>query len=390
MPAAVAGAVLANLASNAMADAKAEVAYDREQQLMRMQNRMNQHNALMAYTNQVQGAKLAGLSPAMLNGTSPQIAAPVTKGSAPVAENVEFDPASLLMNAQADNLRAQTAKLEAETPNVKADTELKMAETILKQKDTDRVRELTTQIRNANTAYADENRQLAELGQGMAQKWQQTDWYNKLAPDTKYTIDAIASGEIPLSVGGMDALNKVVAAQKDMSDADAAMVRNAFNNAVLESQFSDQSIMDAIARAPKNEQEHLKASKDKILAETERIKYKMTEFLDQELRGKKLSNEQLRAVIDAFKRNDLGYLKSQGEYGKWLEGYSEELLTRLLPFATGGALSGRMAGNAAGEAVKEVKKVQLRPEDLYGRQFRGPIPSGSIGDHGQPGVERFR
>ena len=133
MSAAIAGAVLANLASNAMADVKAETAYDREQQLMRQQNRMNQHNALMAYTNQVQGAKLAGLSPAMLNGASPQVAAPVTKGSAPVAENVEFDPAALLMNAQADNLKAQTEKTKAETAKIEGvDTEATRADIDLK------------------------------------------------------------------------------------------------------------------------------------------------------------------------------------------------------------------------------------------------------------------
>lgn len=361
MSATVAAGVLANLASNAMADAKAAAANEEERKNMFMQNMLNRRNNVLAYSDQVQGAKMAGLNPAMLNGATPNVAAPATKPNAHVAENVEFDPASLLMDAQADNLRAQTAKLEAETPNVKADTELKLAETLLKQKDTDRVRELTTQIRNANNAFADENRQLAELGQGMAQKWQQSDWYSKLAPDTKYTIDGIASGELPLSVGGMSALEKVVSAQKNLSDSDAALVRNAFGNAVLDAQFSDKSIMDAIARAPQNEQEHLKASKDKIVAESERLKYKMQEFLDTELSGKKLSNSQLQAAVQSFKRNDLGYLKSQGEYGKWLEGYAEELLLRLLPMAAGGALAGKVSRPAESTQVKTTSETISPP-----------------------------
>ena len=280
MSAAIAGAVLANLASNAMADMKAETAYEREQQLMRQQNRMNQHNALMAYTNQVQGAKLAGLSPSMLNGQSPQVAAPVTKGSAPVAENVEFDPASLLLRAQKDNLDAQTEKTRAETAKIEGvDTENTLADTLLKNATAEEKKALTERTNQINAQWADQNKALAEQGKVMAEKWQTTEWYNRLSPDTKYTIDAIAQGEIPLTVGGMDALARTIRAQSDLSDADAKMVKNAFANAVLESQFSEKSVFDAIVNDPKVKQSLTEEQTKKLTADIERIRYPRKGYL---------------------------------------------------------------------------------------------------------------
>lgn len=284
MPAAIAGAVLANLASNAMADVKAETAYNREQQLMRQQNRMNQHNALMAYTNQVQGAKLAGLSPAMLNGATPQVAAPVTKGSAPIAENVEFDPASLLMSAQAENLRAQTEKTEAETAKIEGvDTENTLADTLLKNATADEKKALTERTNQINAQWTDQNKALKEQGRVMAEKWQTTEWYNRLSPDTKYTIDAIAQGEIPLTVGGMDALARTIHAQSDLSDADAKMVKNAFANAVLESQFSDEAVFAAIVNDPKVKQSLTQEQTKKLTADIDRIRYRMKDVIDSEI-----------------------------------------------------------------------------------------------------------
>lgn len=378
MSAAIASAVLANLASNAMADAKAETAYDREQQLMRQQNRMNQHNALMAYTTQVQGAKLAGLSPAMLNGSTPQVAAPVTKGSAPVAENVEFDPASLLMDAQAENLRAQTEKTEAETAKIKgvdtesarADIDLKIAQKLYTGANQSKVEEESKQLRNINQVFAEENSAMGLFGQTTAQEWQKSPWFEKLPSGAKMVISDIARGEMDLTVGIVNALDRAVATDSHMSKLQMDKVHYSFQSAILDAQFSDKSIMDAIARAPKSEQEHLKASKDKIIAETDKIKYKMQDFLDTELAGKKLSNEQLNAAVAAFKRNDLGYLKSQGEYGKWLEGYAEEMLLRLLPLATGGALAGKFS-RQGGESTQVKTSSETTSPPIY-------HPDGSI------------
>ena len=77
--------VLAGLAgtaaSNATSEWHASKQFNREKQLMGIQNDMNRANALDAYSQQVQGLKMAGLSPALLNGQTPNVAAPVSKGS---------------------------------------------------------------------------------------------------------------------------------------------------------------------------------------------------------------------------------------------------------------------------------------------------------------------
>ena len=90
MSATVAAGLLANLASNAMADAKAAAANEEERKNMFLQNMINRRNNVLAYSDQVQGAKMAGLSPAMLNGATPTVTAPVTKANAHQAENVEI------------------------------------------------------------------------------------------------------------------------------------------------------------------------------------------------------------------------------------------------------------------------------------------------------------
>ena len=68
--------VLAGLAggaaSNVMSEWHADNQMKREEKLMNKQNAMNRANALDAYSQQVQGLRMAGLSPAMLNGQTIQ------------------------------------------------------------------------------------------------------------------------------------------------------------------------------------------------------------------------------------------------------------------------------------------------------------------------------
>ena len=317
-----AGVAIAGV-NNLLSEAHASKAHARQLELMEKQNAMNKANALSAYSTQVQGMRMAGLNPASLEGAgNPNVSAPVSQGSASQAENVQMDPASMLLKAQADNLNADTAKKRAEVGNVYQDTDLKFAQKLFTNENTDKVNKEAQNIQNINDTYADTNRALSEYGRGMAEKWQASPWYSKLSPATRDTIDAIASGETPLTVGGIRALQDVISSQKELSDADRALVRNAFDNAVTESMFNEKSVMSAITRAPLWQQKKLKADIAKIYAEIPEIRAKVQNLLD-DLKTKKLSREDLRAKIDAFKRNDLGYLKSQGEYGKWFEGYAE-------------------------------------------------------------------
>ena len=384
MLASLAGAAAISGVNNMLSEWHAGKAHQRQLELMEKQNAMNKANALSAYSTQVQGMRLAGLNPASLDGSgNPNVSAPVSQGSAAQGENVQMDPTSALLKAQADNLNADTEKKRAEVGNVNQDTDLKFAQKLFTNENADKVNKEAQNIQNINDTYADTNRYLVDIGRGMAEKWQSSEWYNKLSPSTKDTIDAIASGESPLTIGGMRALQDVIDAQKNLSDADRKLVQNAFDNAVTESVFNDKSVMRAIVKEPKNRQDKLKAEIAKINAEIPEIRAKVQNLLD-DLKTKKLSREDLRAKIDAFKRNDLGYLKSQGEYGKWFEGYAEEMLLHLLPFATGGALA---RGVGATKVSDKVTSSHTAPP-IYDSHGGVAVPAKTY-SHSE-GVQSFR
>ena len=341
-------------------------AYERQKELMDKQYQYNQSLQKSSASNQVEGLRMAGLNPA-LAGSNPSSAQSVGLGSADMGQTFPVQAADMLALAQAENLQADTAKKQSEVPNIKSDTELKLAEKL-------KIGEDAQRIKNLNDSFATENRSLGEMGRAMAQKWQSCPWYNELAFDTRSTIDAIAVGELPLSVGAMAAFEKVVNAQKNMSDADRTLVRNAFDNALAEAQFNDKAIFNAIASMPEKESKLLSSQRDKIVEELPEIRQKVANLVS-DLKTKKLTQEQMRAEIDSFKRNDLGFLKSKGEYGKWLEGYAEEALLRVLPLAAGGALakpSVRSSGSkpSASSSPYSYREIERYPDGKIKRSVK--------------------
>lgn len=317
--------ILAALASNAMSEMHAGKQYEREANLMNKQNAMNQENVLGAYQNQVNGMKMAGLSPAGAMNQAPSVAS-VSKGSVGMAENVELTPELLLMDAQRENIEADTAKKRAEIGNIDTDTSKKTAEIFYTKAGTKKVEEETQNIKNINETYADTNKQLNPMGQALAQKWQAMEWYNKLSPESKEWIDSVASGNEKLTIGGMDALHKIIQSQKELSDADRSIIKNAFDNSISEAMYNDPDVMEALAKAPLNEQNKIKAQINNLVADTA--------FTDKK-------KEDLINRIQSFVENDLGYLASKGEWGKYLrEVFVQKIVGPLAAgIAGGGALT---------------------------------------------------
>ena len=365
MPATILAALAGNAVSNATSEWHASKQFNREKQLMNMQNDMNRANALDAYSQQVQGARMAGLSPAMMNGQSPTIAPAVTKGSVGMAENVELDPTTLLLKAQKENIEADTAKKQAEVGNVEADTSKKTAEKLFTDAGTKKVEEETQNIKNINTTYADTNAQLNPMGQALAQKWQSMEWYNKLNPESKDWIDSVASGNEKLTVGGMNALHSIINSQKEISDADRTLVKNAFDNAISESMYNDPDVMKALAKAPLNEQNKIKEEINKLIADTT--------FTN--LKGNDLENR-----IKSFIETDLGFLAHKGEWGK----YMREVLVQKLagPLATGFA-----GGGILGIINKFLPKGGKSPKSYKPQTSKSsPLPHSDHSDPSFPGM----
>ena len=157
------------IGNNLMSEWHADKAQERQKELMSLQYGYNQSAQRAAMSNQVYGAKLAGLNPAMFNGSTAS-AQSVGLGSAPKGENVEMNPADLLTVAQAANLNAETAKTEAETSkikgvdteNVAADTALKVANKLLAGSSKEKVDAEAKNIQNVNETFAAENAALKD------------------------------------------------------------------------------------------------------------------------------------------------------------------------------------------------------------------------------------
>lgn len=370
--------------NNLFAQKNAQDSYHREVQLMKMQNNMNNANAKNAHINDVEGMRLAGLNPALGQGGSP--AAPtVGLGSADMAQTFPFNASDALALAQIENINADTDLKKTKVPNTQADTSLKVAEKLFKQAGTKKVNEETENIKNINTQYKEQNGALSSYGQIMAQKWQNASWYSGLAPDTKNTIDAMAFGEIPLTVGSMAALERTINAQKNLSDADRTVVKNAFDNAVTDAMFGDQAVMNAIAQEPLDKRKMLYKHMDEIEASIKKINAEIPNIVQelQNLQSKKKNIDMdtafNEAKLKAFKAGDLDYLKSQGEYGKWVEKYAEDRLADVVRMAP--AIAG---GRAIGSSMK--KSTELQP--IKREQWRYN-KNGQMTSHTTSGVQNF-
>lgn len=282
-------------ASNVMSEWHANKQMNREVKLMDIQNQMNQANALSAYQNQVQGARMAGLSPALLNGQTPQVAAPVSKGSVSQAENVEFDPATLLLQAQKENVEADTAKKEAETAKIsgvdteqtKASTAATKAATYLTQAQTKteggkpalvaaqtaNTEAEAKRIQNVNQVFAEENSAMGLFGQTTAQEWQKESWYNELPKGAKMVIDDIAKGELDLTVGIANALDRAVSTDSNMNEVHTNKVQYALTRAVVEGQMKSPKVMKALVKTPEAQYNEVAARATKLGVETKVLNF---------------------------------------------------------------------------------------------------------------------
>ena len=133
--------------------------------------------------------------------------------------------------------------------------------------------------------------------------------------------------------------------------------------------FSDESVMNAIAHEPRDKQKMLYKHMDEIEASIKKINSEIPNIIQEleNLKSKKanidVDTEFNKAKARAFKAGDLDYLKSQGEYGKWLEKYAEDRLTDIFKMAP--AIAG---GRAIGSSMKipsasapESKPVIFKP-----------------------------
>lgn len=373
--------VMAHGVDQMLADKRSATSYRREKSLMNKQNSMNMSNAMTMPSIEAHGLRMAGFSPAMVNGAGTSPAPTVTKGSADMAPTTPLDVGGIaqmaLIDAQRENIEAQTDKIKAETnvtkwdesPNKQADTANKFASALRNGADAGR-------IQRENEAFDEENEHMAGFGQAMAEKWQGSDWYKALSPDTKSTIDLIASGEVPLSIGAIRALSKVIASQKDLSDADRSLVDNAFANAITEAMWKDDKVRAAIALFPVTQQDLAKSEIEKNLIESGILRIDKDWKKDQ---------------YDVYKHQDSDKLYMEYQKNpnlenlvKWLSASANDKLNKAYDAGTH-AVGPAAGGYLAGKGMKQANEMHPVHKEQWRYNKRGQMTS-----HTTSGVGSFK
>lgn len=347
----LAAGVGVQLLNNAMADDRARESFGRQRILMNEQNRYNASNVQSQAGREVQGYRAAGLNPALMLAGGTQAAPTVSQGNADMAQTFPMNVSDMLSLAQLKNIEAQTENTEADTekkkaevPNVNADTDLKVAQKLYNDASTEVQKEKAREIANINQTYKDQNAYLQDQGPAMMDayrsKLKEDGVWDKMLPKTRDTIDGLADADLPFSIGAMKALNDIIDQEGKLSDTDTKMVKNALTNAVIHGQLSDKTVIDAMSKEPWYDQELKKKSMDKITADIDKVRKEVLKIA-AEIPKIKSEAEYQKIVNMAFKSGNLDYLKSQGEYGKWVEKYAEDLLMKILPMFLGGAGIGK-------------------------------------------------
>lgn len=267
--------------------------------------RLGQKAQINAAGNMVEGFKRAGLSPALVAGANFSAAGGISGqgGNTPAPQSADFSLAA--------NMQKQNELVDAQIRNVDAQTQA---------------------INNQNKAFSDEDTMVAEYAKVMAERWKTSDWYDKLPEDTRNTIDAVATGEHSMSIGGMRALVSSIESQGKLSDNDFKLVKNGFDAQILRSRFDDKDLFMAEIAKPLTAQNFTYAQIQEIGAT---ILKHQAEILELAERGN-LHATQVAQIL----ANDDGLLLKAKDWGqftklkfnKMLDG-AAEAVTWMLPGA---------------------------------------------------------
>ena len=339
----LAGSMATTFLNNRMAQENATISYNRQKDLMDIQNSYNMSNAASMPGVQAFGLKQAGFNPAMVQGAGTQAAPTVSQGNADMAQTFPFNSQDALLMAQMENIKANTENVEADTDKKKAETEViptegeknaaqvllygKQAELTEEQKN--KVKEEAQKIANENKNYTTENERLKSLGQVVAQEWIKSDWYNRLPSHMKGYIEELASGKFDLTIGDLKAFDDLLATQGKISDKARASMENTVLATIAKKQLINDESLTAIANLPIEEYRLKSNLADKTREEITQVQQNIRKIqaeigrigvLNQldETQMNKLEADIKHIVkqIEQINENDYGILIKNGREGK--------------------------------------------------------------------------
>lgn len=352
----LAGSMATTYMNNRMAQENASISYNRQKDLMDMQNKMNMTNAQNMPGVQAFGLRQAGFNPAMVQGAGTQTVPTVSQGNADMSQTIPFNAQDALLFAQMDNIDANTKKVEEETEGVK------------KQND------ITDIANNAAVRgyLSDWNREQEDLEKALKNMKEGSEEYNKtkgriqeLEKMKTQIVDPNFRGALGVAKGTEAAKN----ATKDRMAILNEYLTGAMNNSVAEKKLGNGTV-GALADMPR-------LTRDKLVQDIEKVKQDIAESESrEELNDEtvlklqadimKIGDEVLRAHL-----NDPNWIKKylgvDSEEWKnytdtqWRNAAFEVGKSVITGAATGGAIG---AANSMLNSVGKVKKSKDYGETL--------------------------
>ena len=120
----LAGSMATMFLNNRMAQENATISYNRQKDLMDIQNSYNMSNAAAMPGVQAFGLKQAGFNPAMVQGAGTQSAPTVSQGNADMPQTIPFNAQDALLMAQMENIEANTNKVKEEARGVQQQNDI--------------------------------------------------------------------------------------------------------------------------------------------------------------------------------------------------------------------------------------------------------------------------
>ena len=381
----MAGTVLAALAagaaSNAMSELHADNQLNREKQLMNKQNALNRANALDAYSQQVQGLRMAGLSPAMMNGQAPTIAPAVTKGTVGMAENVEFDQTLGLMEAQTEKTKQEAKAIENQNEQ------------------TDAANDAMTQglIQDFNTEIDDLSKNLEKVKPDSTE-------YNQIEgriKDLQKMRDKLSDGNYRGALGILKGTESARANARERANILTEYLNGKIDRSVASKKVGNGTI-DSLAKMPNLEKEKLAQDIENVkqlMAESEskeklndqmvlKLQTDIGEIGDRILRSRLSDENYVRFMSehaetqeerDLYKKSILNNL-TDTELRKWRYDLGKSVIT--------GAAQGGLAGAGAAGVNKVLNKMSSKSPKSYkpSNYNSSPLPKSQSNDPAFPGM----
>lgn len=252
---------------------------------------LNQRSLVESPSNSVAGLAKAGLNPALMNNgaytQAPTLQAGAAAGASTTTPTSTLGATNSSLNiAEAENQESQAGVNAAEQER----------------------------IMNMNREWLDKNITSQNMGKIVAKQLMQEPWFKDLDETLKDQITKWASGENPLSIGGLQGFVDGIKASTTLSDANKQLAENTVQYEVLMMQLKDKGILNAIAKMPEAQRAHIFADITKLQNEaTKLFSDAMLNSSTAELNDEKI--DEIKKDLEQKWANDPTMLWKEGKYG---------------------------------------------------------------------------